>query len=111
MAFDPLSEFQTQSCLQTIQYEGPSKPKQRSQQPHKISSYAEQEEEEGLTVTSDGVELVNLTFLGGHPNSRRSNIRVCSRNLSDDGVKGGAWDWLALEDIMLRCTSELEAKK
>jgi hypothetical protein len=69
MAFNTFSGLQKQSSLQIIQYEGPPKPKQRSQQPpSQISSYAERVDEEGLMTTLDKVELVDLTELSRHPN-------------------------------------------
>jgi hypothetical protein len=62
MAFNTFLGLQKQSSLQIIQYEGPPKPKQRSQQPpSKIPSHAEWGDEEGLTTTLDEVELVDLT--------------------------------------------------
>ena len=68
MAFNTFSGLQKQNSLQIIQYEGPPKPKQRSQQPpSKISSHAERGDEEGLMTTLDEVELVDLTGLGRHP--------------------------------------------
>jgi hypothetical protein len=70
MAFNTFSGLQKQSSLQIIQYEGPPKPKQRSQQPpSKTPSHAERGGEERLMTTLDKVELVNLTGLGKHPNS------------------------------------------
>jgi hypothetical protein len=53
MAFNTFSGLQKQNSLQIIQYEGPPKPKQRSQQP----------------PSKDEVEIVDLTGLGRHPNS------------------------------------------
>jgi hypothetical protein len=70
MAFNTFSGLQKQSCLQIIQYEGPPKPKQRSQQPPaKIPSHAERGDEECLMTTLDKVELVDFTGLGRYPNS------------------------------------------
>jgi len=77
---------QTHHPLQIIQYNGPPKPKQPSRRnPSKIPSSedearsdAKRENKEDLVPTSDEVELVDLTYLGRHPCSRRSNIGVCS---------------------------------
>jgi hypothetical protein len=70
MAFNIFSGLQGQNSLQIIQYKGPPKPKQRSQQPpSKTPSHAERGDEEGLMTTLDEVELVDLTGLGRNPNS------------------------------------------
>ena len=80
--FDTFSIPHTQDSLQIIQYPGPPKPKQTSRRnPSKASSSKDSpkpntklENEEDLVPTSDGVEVINLTCLGGHPYSRRSHM-------------------------------------
>jgi hypothetical protein len=70
MAFNTFLGLQEQNTLEIIQYEGPPKPKQRSQQlPSKTLSHAQRVDEEVLMTTLDEVELVDLTGLGRHTNT------------------------------------------
>jgi hypothetical protein len=67
MAFNTFSGLQTRGPLQFIQYGGPPKPKQPSQQhPSKIPLSAECGDQESLTVTQDTVKSSNTTWLGSY---------------------------------------------
>jgi hypothetical protein len=80
--FDTFSIPHTQDSLQIIQYSGPPKPKQTSRRNSSKApsskdspkSNTELGNKEDLVPTSDRVEVVDLTCLGGHPYNRRSNI-------------------------------------
>ena len=73
---------QMQGPLQIIQFNRPPKPKQTSRRNlSKVPSSAdgprsntEQGNKEDLVLTLDEVEVIDLTCLGRHPHSRRSNI-------------------------------------
>jgi hypothetical protein len=83
MAFfsDTFTMPYTQNSLQIIQYSGPPKPKQISRgNPSKVLSSKDSpksntklENKEDLVPTLDEVEVIDLTYLGRHPYSRRSH--------------------------------------
>lgn len=82
--FDTFAMPYTQNSLQIIQYSGPSKPKQTSRRnplkalssKESLKSNTKLKNKENPVPMSDGVEVIDLTYLGRHPYSWRSHTML-----------------------------------